>query len=73
MNNYKIIQIIPTGRELYSKYEDEGEEFTTPIVCFALIEYEDGEREVVPMNIDSVGTIDLLTKNLIEIVDKPII
>lgn len=73
MKDYKIIQIIPTGRELYSKYEDEGEEFTIPIVCFALIEYENGEREVVPMDMDSVGNIDLLTSNLIDIVDKPII
>lgn len=73
MNDYKIIQIIPVNKELYSKYEDDGKEFTIPIVCFALVEYEDGTREVIPMDMDSEGTIDVTNTNLIGIINKPII
>lgn len=69
---YKIIQIIPNNKELYAEYEGE-ENFTLPIVCFALVEYENGEREVIPFDINGDGSIGELAGNFSTIVYKPII
>ena len=61
MENYKIIQIIPNNQSLISQYKDESSEsMELPIVCFALVEYEDGEREVKAMDMDHGGTIDFI-------------
>lgn len=57
--DYKIVQIIPAPDNIYGVYKDETEEFECKIVCLALIEYPDGEREVVPMDItEGDGLID---------------
>ncbi|MBU3107159.1 hypothetical protein [Clostridium gasigenes] len=73
MDDYKIIQIVPNNKELYSKYKDDGGGFTTPIVCFALVEDNDGNREVVPMDITDDGLINIVSDNLEGIVTKYII
>lgn len=58
MGDYKIIQIIPNTKEIYSEYiSEENGDFTLPIVCFALVEYDDGSRKVIPMDIDVDGTV----------------
>ena len=49
--DYKIVQIIPAPNNMCAVYKDETEEFECKIVCLALIEYPDGEREIVPMDI----------------------
>lgn len=41
--NYKIIQIIPNNNNLTVNF---GEGYSFPIVSLALIEWDDGEREV---------------------------
>ncbi|WP_291652423.1 hypothetical protein [Clostridium sp.] len=58
MEDYEIIQIIPNTKEIYSEYSsEENGNFTLPIVCFALVKYNDGSRKVIPMDIDVDGTI----------------
>ncbi|GAA0822202.1 hypothetical protein [Clostridium tertium] len=58
MGDYKIIQIIPNTKEVYSEYiSEKNGDFTLPIVCFALVEYDDGSRKVIPMDIDVDGTV----------------
>jgi len=49
--DYKIMQIIPAPGTMYSVYKDKNEVFKNKIMCLALIEYDDGEREIVPMDI----------------------
>ena len=41
----RIIQIIPAP-DWYALYEEEGEEYWTPLACWALVD-EDGETRVV--------------------------
>ncbi|WP_461207837.1 hypothetical protein [Clostridium sp. DL1XJH146] len=48
--DYKVIQIISAPGEMYSIYNDSEEEIKCKIVCLGLIEYGNGEREVVPMD-----------------------
>lgn len=63
--DYKIIQIIPGNANIYAIYEDViGGEIGFPIVCMALVEYEDGVREVKIMDIANDGEIDFPSKNL---------
>lgn len=68
--DYKIIQVIPNTKELMASYKDEKGIHYSNIVCFALVEYEDGEREVKPMDIGSDGMIDFpdTCSNFIEII-----
>lgn len=50
MNNEKIIQIIPNSQNVYAKYKvDPNTYFSEPIPCFALVEYENNNRCVIPM------------------------
>ena len=49
--DYKILQIMPAPDNMHTVYEDKGDKFKNKVVCLALIEYDDGEREVVPMDI----------------------
>lgn len=60
---YKIIQILNAPNDMYSVYEDKQEELKCKIICLALIEYNDGEREVVPMDVSSDGTISVIADN----------
>lgn len=57
----KILQIIPVSGNLkiQAHYKDEGEEFNCPVVCMALIQYIDGSREVVCLDIDNSGVVDV--------------
>jgi len=78
MEEYKIIQIIPNNKELYAKYKDDECTkgfLTSQIVCFALIECKDGERDVIPMDICGDGCICYPrdASNFVEITEKPII
>lgn len=61
----KIIQIIPAPPNMLAKWEPtiegENEEYS-PIVCFALLEAEDGFTWVTPMSIDSEGNVDDVTE-----------
>lgn len=71
----KIIQIIPNKQELYAKYiNSDGSYFTSAIICFALVEYdnEPEDRAVIPMDICADGSIDVLADNFVEITNKPI-
>lgn len=58
MDDYKIIQIIPIHRKMNAVYEnvDDGGEMELPVVCAALVEYEDKSREVMLMDSDEYGT-----------------
>ena len=49
--DYKIIQIIPAPSNMFSVYKDPIEEFKCKVVCLALIQYTDGETEVIPLDI----------------------
>lgn len=46
--DYKIIQIIPVNKEMYAVYKNDVERL---IVGLALIEYKNGSRYVVPLDI----------------------
>lgn len=61
---YKIIQIIPAPKNMYSVYQDLTEEIKCKIICLALVEYKDGGREVVPMDITDDGVISILSDGL---------
>ena len=43
-----------------AEYKDGEEKIETPVVCLALIEYEDGERAVKPMDICGDGEVTFL-------------
>lgn len=58
--DYKILQIIPNNKNIKAKYEDSNGCFKLPIVCFALVEWADGDRTIEPMDITSDGKVDLL-------------
>lgn len=68
--DYKIVQIIPAISNMYALYKnqidgDEMTEIKNKIVCLALIEYDDGEREVIPMDItDGDGEIGRVGEDL---------
>ena len=62
---YKIIQIIPTFRNIDVTYHDDSEkkeDMKLPVVCLALIEYEDDIREVKPMDMDEYGEVSLVSE-----------
>lgn len=76
MEDYKIIQIIPNNKELYAKLKNiDGSFFTSPIVCFALTEDSDGDREVIPMIISNGdGEIHEIPRDQLDsITEKPLI
>ena len=52
--DYKIIQIIPNNVPMVAQYKNNEQIIEIPISIFALIEYEDGERAVYPMDLDEV-------------------
>lgn len=53
-DEFKIIQIIPVSRKMNAIYKDikTGKKLTCPIVCAALVELEDGSREVKLMDVN---------------------
>lgn len=58
MEDYKIIQIIPVNKEMYAGFKNGAK---TLIVGLALIEYNDGFREVVPLDMtDGDGAIRII-------------
>ncbi|OLS02899.1 hypothetical protein [Tissierella creatinophila] len=62
---YRIIQIIPNNKDIYSCYQENNGGITSlEIICFALIEWEDGEREVKPMDITTDGVIGFLDESV---------
>jgi len=64
--DYKIVQIIPAPSNMYALYEAKTiDQIKNKVVCLALIEYDDGEREVIPMDITSGdGLIDKIGDDL---------
>lgn len=70
MCDYKIVQILPTPENMKSKYRDQDGYFSVPIVCMALVEYEDGQREVILMDMTDDGIIsgvNIYDKDFIEV------
>jgi len=74
MYDYKIIQIIPSVPGMKSKYKDNEDFFTCNIVCFALVEYADGQRMVMPMDITEgdgcVSIVNTDSKDFVEIISE---
>jgi hypothetical protein len=62
--NYKILQIMPAPSNMYSVYEEIEEDIKCPIVCLALVEYEDGGREIISMDTCD-GLIDKAGSNIV--------
>ena len=59
-DKYKILQIIPAPPGMMALYDDGGKELTEPVVCLALVEYEDEivGRGVLAMAADDTGMIE---------------
>ena len=53
-----IQQIIPALPGLFEVGKDGGEEYSLPIVAFALIRDERGNQRVIPLSMDNFGDID---------------
>lgn len=69
MEERKIIQIIPCSNRLRALYNDEESTFDIPIVCFALVEYEDKFknekfRVVEPMAMMLDGGVDFFIEDV---------
>lgn len=63
--DYKIVQIIPAPNNMCAIYRDETEIIKNKIVCLALIQYKDGETEVVLMDMtDGDGEISKIGPDL---------
>ena len=62
----RIIQIIPVSGNIRieARYEDDDGDFTCPVVCMALIEYRDGSREVVCLDVDNAGEVDIAISDI---------
>jgi len=59
MDEVKILQISPAG-DWWAVYATaEGEEFSSRLVCWALVEGSDGKREVVGIDADPKGTVEI--------------
>lgn len=57
----KILQIVPAPADMWVKCGDSNDTFYTRVVCLALVEDEDGFRDVQLMDVTSGdGLIDLL-------------
>lgn len=56
----RIVQIIPAPGwwAVYRKGKG-GAEFSTPLVCWALVEGSSGERQVVGIDTDPKGTVEI--------------
>ena len=60
--NEKILQIIPAPADMWATYEDEnGEAKRDRVACLALIESEDGFRDIYPMVQIDPGCFDPVT------------
>ena len=63
--DYRIVQIIPAPNNMRAIYKDETEIIKNKIVCLALIQYKDGETEVVLMDMtDGDGEISKIGPDL---------
>ncbi len=56
--NDKIIQIIPAPTWLRGKFKDKEISETRPVVCLALVEDKNGDRDVRLMDVDEMGYVD---------------
>lgn len=62
---YKIIQIMSAPNNMSAVYMDQGEIIKNKIVCLALIQYEDGETEVILMDVtNGDGEVSKIGPNL---------
>ena len=57
MSNSKIIQIIP-GNNFLAVYDTPEGDIKNPVICFALVENEKGERRVLGMDSCDLDKID---------------
>ena len=60
MEEVRIVQIITAQGwwAIYRKGEDD-DEFSSPLVCWALVERATGERQVVGVDADPKGTVEI--------------
>ena len=59
MEEVTILQISPAG-DWWAVYgTSEGEEFSSPLVCWALVEGRDGKRQVAGIDADPKGTVEI--------------
>lgn len=60
MEEVRIVEIIPAPGwwAVYGK-RDGGDEFSSPLVCWALVEGTTGERQVVGIDTDPKGTVEI--------------
>ena len=59
MDKANVLQIVP-ATDWWAIYGAEGaEEFSSPLICWAVVEGTDGERLVVGMDTDSKGTVEI--------------
>lgn len=65
-------EFIPCNIPLYAVYEDEGKEFTAPIIGFDVEYFEDGGFNVTAMDMCSDGLIETVASNIIRIQSNPI-
>lgn len=49
---YKILQIIPADGWYVDYSEQYQKASLTPLICWALVEKSNGERSIVPMDVD---------------------
>lgn len=76
--SYKIIQIIPASKDIRMVYKQKDNELEyDKVICLALVEYEDGQRAVYPMqyindNFECIELDDeyLRPSNLVDVVFK---
>jgi hypothetical protein len=56
----RIVEIIPApGWRAVFGNGDGGDEFSSPLVCWALVEGTTGERQVVGIDTDTKGTVEI--------------
>ncbi len=60
MKEDKILQIIPAPKGIKAYYEDEGNKWSVPVVCLALVESATGLRYIEPVEMYSDSLIDIV-------------
>lgn len=58
MSKRQIVQMLPAVGWQAVYVEDDGKPFVCDLVCWALIEDEDGDRDIFPMDADSSGLVE---------------
>lgn len=61
MEDVRILSIIPADGwyAVFKAGSNEGSEFRSPILCWALVEARDGARRVVGLDTDQRGTVEI--------------